>query len=89
MAGLAQHRLHHTSPSEVVGIDVEGQFGEQVCAAQLVPTLVADEVRYPAVVDQAADVAGDDAGNDIFGLRHVVEAVEPAPKLESARSGHG
>ena len=61
VAGLAQQRLHQARPAEAVGLDDKGEFAQKVRAAQLMLALVTGEVRRPAVVDQRAGVARDDA----------------------------
>ena len=64
MADLAQQALHQSRPAVAVGLDDEGQFAQQVAAAQLVAALLVTHVRSPAVVDQDALVAREDA--DLF-----------------------
>ena len=61
VAGLVQQPFHQACPTEAVGLEEEGQFPEQVAAAQLMPALVVGEVRRPAVMDQRAGVTRDDA----------------------------
>ena len=61
VAGVAKQRLHQARPAVVVGVDGEGEFAEEVRAAQLVPAASVGQVGLPAVMDQRTGVARDDA----------------------------
>lgn len=88
MAGLAQQAFQQARPAKAVGLDDEGEFAEKMGAAQLMPAPVVGEVTRPAVVDQDAGVARNDADlvdrlpaalpvQDLQGQGPVGEDVEP------------
>ena len=58
-----------------MGIDDEGEFAQQVRAAQCVAAVGVAQTRGPAVVDRDAGVAGDDA-DGLDGLASAF-SVEP------------
>ena len=56
-----EQALHPPRPGVVVGVDDEGEFAQQVRAAQGVVAVRVAQIGGPAVVDHHAPVAGDNA----------------------------
>ena len=61
VAGAEEQALHAPRPGIVMGVDDEGEFAQQMRAAQGMAAVVVAQIRGPAVVDRDAPVSGNDA----------------------------
>ena len=98
VAGPAQRPFHQARPAEAVGFHDGRQPAEEMGAEGPVRTPVVGEVTRPAVVDQRAGVAGDDADvpdrpasapavRELQGQGPVGGDVEPPPPAVDPESG--
>ena len=80
----AEQCLHQAGPAHAVGVDDEGQLAKEMRAAQLVPAAGVGQVGLPAVMDQRAGVARDDA-DLLDGLPAAPAVQEPQGQISVAR----